>query len=81
MATAYALAHLRRAPLHADVLEYLERIDSTLTPFGGRFIVHGGAVEPRAGSQSFSPSWGYRASGAATAPSGRVTPVAAPKSL
>jgi uncharacterized protein (DUF1330 family) len=43
--TAYALAHLRRAPVHADVLEYLERIQATLVPFGGRFIVHGGTVE------------------------------------
>ena len=43
--TAYALAHLRRAPLHADVLEYMERIQATLAPFGGRFIVHGGTVD------------------------------------
>jgi uncharacterized protein (DUF1330 family) len=43
--TAYALAHLRRAPIHADVLEYLERIQATLAPFGGRFIVHGGTVD------------------------------------
>ncbi|MGW4463770.1 DUF1330 domain-containing protein [Micromonospora sp. NPDC004704] len=43
--TAYALAHLRRAPLHGEVLEYLERIQSTLGPFGGRFIVHGGPVD------------------------------------
>jgi uncharacterized protein (DUF1330 family) len=48
--TAYALAHLRRAPLHADVLEYLERIESTLAPFGGRFLVHGGTVEVREGN-------------------------------
>ncbi|MBM0276672.1 DUF1330 domain-containing protein [Micromonospora tarensis] len=43
--TGYALAHLRKAPVHADVLEYLERIDATLAPFAGRFIVHGGAIE------------------------------------
>lgn len=43
--TAYALAHLRRAPIHADVLEYLERIQATLDPFGGRFIVHGGTID------------------------------------
>ncbi|MEV1157446.1 DUF1330 domain-containing protein [Micromonospora chokoriensis] len=43
--TAYALAHLRRAPIHAEVLEYLERIQATLVPFGGRFIVHGGPIE------------------------------------
>ncbi|MDG4839810.1 DUF1330 domain-containing protein [Micromonospora sp. WMMD967] len=43
--TAYALAHLRRAPIHPEVLEYLERIQATLVPFGGRFIVHGGPIE------------------------------------
>ncbi|MFG1841805.1 DUF1330 domain-containing protein [Micromonospora sp. NPDC049175] len=48
--TAYALAHLRRAPVHAEVLEYLERIDATLVPFGGRFIVHAGPIEVLEGS-------------------------------
>ncbi|MCG5439869.1 DUF1330 domain-containing protein [Micromonospora foliorum] len=43
--TAYALAHLRKAPVHAEVLTYLERIDATLAPFAGRFIVHGGAID------------------------------------
>ncbi|SCF05419.1 Uncharacterized conserved protein, DUF1330 family [Micromonospora coriariae] len=43
--TAYALAHLRKAPIHTDVLEYLERIQATLAPFEGRFIVHGGSVD------------------------------------
>ncbi|MEO3768948.1 DUF1330 domain-containing protein [Micromonospora sp. B9E7] len=48
--TAYALAHLRKAPVHAEVLEYLDRIEATLAPFGGRFIVHGGSVEVLEGS-------------------------------
>ncbi|MFF0370696.1 DUF1330 domain-containing protein [Micromonospora sp. NPDC005087] len=43
--TAYALAHLRKAPVHADVLEYLERIQATLAPFEGRFVVHGGTID------------------------------------
>ena len=47
---AFALAHLRTPQLHADVLEYLEQIQATLDPFGGRFLVHGGAVEVREGS-------------------------------
>ncbi len=47
---AYALAHLRTPRLHPDVLEYLERIQSTLDPFSGRFIVHGGPVEVREGT-------------------------------
>jgi len=27
------------------MVEYLEKIDATLAPFGGRFMVHGGDVE------------------------------------
>ncbi|MEU6982977.1 DUF1330 domain-containing protein [Streptomyces sp. NPDC046324] len=40
--TAYALANLSpQASLHEEVLVYIERIQSTLDPFGGRFLVHG----------------------------------------
>jgi uncharacterized protein (DUF1330 family) len=44
---AYGLAHLRptTAPPHDEVLEYLERIQATMDPFGGRFLVHGTQVE------------------------------------
>ena len=42
---AYALANLRRVEMGPGIAEYLERIDGTLEPFGGRFIVHGGEVE------------------------------------
>ena len=42
---AYALAHLRTPTINDDVLEYLERIQATLDPFDGRFIVHGSQVE------------------------------------
>ncbi|MDQ0383115.1 DUF1330 domain-containing protein [Amycolatopsis thermophila] len=48
--TAYALAHLMPAEPHPDVAEYLERIQSTLDPFGGRFLVHGAPVDVREGS-------------------------------
>ena len=48
--SAYALAHLRRVDPHPDVLEYMEKIQGTLDPFSGRFIVHGGAVEIREGT-------------------------------
>jgi uncharacterized protein (DUF1330 family) len=48
--TAYALAHLRTPQINDDVLAYLERIQSTLDPFGGRFLVHGATVEPIEGS-------------------------------
>lgn len=45
-AKGYALAHLRpRPPLHEDVLVYMERIQATMEPFGGRFLVHGAAPD------------------------------------
>jgi len=38
--TAYAIAHLRNPNINDDVLEYIERIQDTMDPFGGRFLVH-----------------------------------------
>ena len=46
---AYAIGHLHNPRLHSDVFEYLERIQYTLDPFGGRFIVHGGELDVREG--------------------------------
>ncbi|MPZ26771.1 MAG: DUF1330 domain-containing protein [Micromonosporaceae bacterium] len=46
----YAVAHLRNVRMGPDLVTYLERIDATLEPYQGRFIVHGGkpqAVEGR----------------------------------
>jgi uncharacterized protein (DUF1330 family) len=43
--SAYAVAHMRHVTMGPAVVEYLQRIDATLAPFGGRFIVHGGEVE------------------------------------
>lgn len=40
--TAYALAHVHAVEFCDDIAEYLRRIDDTLDPFGGRFLVHGG---------------------------------------
>jgi uncharacterized protein (DUF1330 family) len=42
---AYAIAHLRTPKAHPDVFEYLERIQATLDPFEGRFLVHGPQVD------------------------------------
>jgi uncharacterized protein (DUF1330 family) len=48
--TAYVIAHLRDPEeLHPEVLEYMERIQSTMDPFSGRFVVHGGPVDVREG--------------------------------
>lgn len=38
---AYGVALLRDINMGPAIVEYLERIDATLAPFGGRFIVHG----------------------------------------
>lgn len=39
--TTYALAHLRTVAFGADIIVYLEAIDATMAPFGGRFVLHG----------------------------------------
>jgi uncharacterized protein (DUF1330 family) len=50
MTKTYAIAHLRSVRLGADIAEYLRRIDATLEPFGGRFLVHGMTHEVLEGS-------------------------------
>ncbi|MFJ3763746.1 DUF1330 domain-containing protein [Streptomyces sp. NPDC090082] len=50
--TAYAIGNLHPEPvLDEDIFRYMERIQDTLDPFGGRFLVHGApAREVREGS-------------------------------
>ncbi|MDH6268752.1 uncharacterized protein (DUF1330 family) [Rhizobium sp. SG_E_25_P2] len=43
--TAYAVAHLRNITVNQGVIDYLKGIDATLTPYEGRFIIHGGPKE------------------------------------
>ena len=50
--TAYGIGHLRNVTVGPEIVEYLRRIDATLEPFGGRFIIHGGKVEVLEGSWS-----------------------------
>ena len=40
--TAYALATLQNVKMGDDIVRYLERIDDTLAPYQGVFLVHGG---------------------------------------
>ena len=47
--TAYAVGHLYEVEMCADIVAYLEQIDATLAPFGGRFIIHGGPCDVREG--------------------------------
>jgi uncharacterized protein (DUF1330 family) len=48
--TAFAVAHMRQVTPGPPIVEYLERIDATLAPFGGKFIVHGSEPEVLEGS-------------------------------
>lgn len=42
---AYAIALLDDVDFNAEIVEYIRRIDATLVPFGGRFLVHGTRAE------------------------------------
>jgi uncharacterized protein (DUF1330 family) len=50
--SSYAVAHMRKVTVGPGIVEYLQRIDATLEPFGGRFLVHGGRAEVLEGSFS-----------------------------
>jgi uncharacterized protein (DUF1330 family) len=43
--TTFAVARLYDVEFGPAIIEYLGRIDDTLEPFGGRFVLHGGPVE------------------------------------
>jgi uncharacterized protein (DUF1330 family) len=43
--TAYAIAQLRRVDFGPEIAEYLQRIDDSLTPYEGKFLVHGTTAE------------------------------------
>jgi uncharacterized protein (DUF1330 family) len=49
---AYAVGHLHDVNVGPDIVEYLRRIDETLAPFGGHFIIHGGPATAVEGSWS-----------------------------
>jgi uncharacterized protein (DUF1330 family) len=39
--TTYALAHLHNVTMGPEIVAYLEGIDATMAPFGGKFVIHG----------------------------------------
>ena len=41
-APVYTLALLRGLDVSEEIFEYLAKIDATLEPHGGRFVIHGG---------------------------------------
>jgi uncharacterized protein (DUF1330 family) len=46
---AYAIAQLSPVTTNDDLVTYLKRIDATLAPFDGRFIIHGGPQDVKEG--------------------------------
>ncbi|APF36204.1 DUF1330 domain-containing protein [Chelatococcus daeguensis] len=48
--TTFAIAHLRSVTMGPAIIAYLEKIDATIAPFGGRFVLHGEPVEPLEGA-------------------------------
>jgi uncharacterized protein (DUF1330 family) len=49
---AYAVGHLHDVTIGPAIVDYLRRIDATLEPFGGRFLLHGEPVEVLEGTWS-----------------------------
>ncbi|ATG73863.1 hypothetical protein AN401_08330 [Zobellella denitrificans] len=47
--TAYAIAVIRETRFGPEIKEYLQRIDATLAPFSGKYLVHGGPYVPLEG--------------------------------
>lgn len=50
--SAYAVARLTDVTMGPEIVAYLERIDATLAPFGGRYLIHGGPIERLEGAWS-----------------------------
>ena len=46
---AYAIAYIRDLDFGPEIIEYIEKIDATLAPYGGHFLVHGGRLTPAEG--------------------------------
>jgi uncharacterized protein (DUF1330 family) len=46
---AYGVAYLRNVDFGDEIAEYMRRIDATLEPYRGRFVVHGGKLTPLEG--------------------------------
>ena len=42
---AYAIAHLHEVETGPAIVAYLQRIDDTLAPYDGRYLIHGGRPE------------------------------------
>lgn len=45
----YAIGYLRNVEVGEDVVTYIETIEATMAPYGGRFLIHGGRLTPLEG--------------------------------
>jgi uncharacterized protein (DUF1330 family) len=43
--STFAVAHLHEVKMGVEIVEYLKRIDATLAPYCGHFVLHGGRYE------------------------------------
>lgn len=50
--TAYAVAIIRETRFGDEITEYLQRIDATLAPYFGKYVIHGGPYKPVEGAWS-----------------------------
>lgn len=41
---AYVIGYLEDVEVGPEIAEYIERIEDTMAPYGGRFLVHGGQL-------------------------------------
>ncbi|GAA4633138.1 DUF1330 domain-containing protein [Actinoallomurus vinaceus] len=48
----YAVGHLHEVTPGPAIVEYLERIEATLEPYGGRYVIHGAKADVREGDWS-----------------------------
>lgn len=46
----YAVGYLRDVRFGEEIADYLRRIEATLEPYGGQWLVHGAALEPLEGT-------------------------------
>lgn len=47
---AYAIGYLEDVEVGPEIVDYIARIEATMAPYGGRFLVHGGQLLGREGT-------------------------------
>ncbi|WP_406149703.1 DUF1330 domain-containing protein [Streptomyces sp. NBC_01012] len=47
---AYAIGYLKDVEVGPEIAEYIKRVEATMAPHGGRFLVHGGQLVEHEGT-------------------------------